>query len=104
VLIKSGAWSDKAETEEMQRRDETWKRQRPRVCVCKCFTTAVVFYRVYMNAVPLYRVAASDGRDEKRMEEGSEEASSFDDWQWMLFFPRDRSMVSGPTTNERSQG
>jgi hypothetical protein len=29
---------------------------------------------------------------------------SFDDWQWMLFFPRDRSMVSGPTTNERSQG
>jgi hypothetical protein len=50
-----------------------------------------------MNTVPLYRVAAaSNGRDEKRMEEGSEEASSFDDWQWMLFFPRDRSMVSGP--------
>jgi hypothetical protein len=47
------------------------------VCVCKCFTTAVVFYREYMNAVPLYRVAASDGRDEKRMEEESEEASSF---------------------------
>ena len=44
MLIKSGAWSDKAETE-VQRRDKTRgrrERQGKMACVCKCFTTAVV--------------------------------------------------------------
>jgi hypothetical protein len=52
VLIKSGAWSDKAETE-MQRRDETRQERQMAVCVSNCFTT-VVFCRVhgYRTIVP----------------------------------------------------
>jgi hypothetical protein len=83
VLIKSGAWSDKAETEVAEKRQD--KRQRERqgkmACVCKCFTTAVGgCFIVYI--VPMYRVAASQGRDGK--EDGKEGKKSKKDQKKLL--------------------
>jgi hypothetical protein len=102
VLIKSGAWFDKAETE-MQRREETRHSRQMAVCVSKCFTTAV-FCRVheYRTIVPgggqssgVEGIAKKTGRE---MEEGSEEASSLLRLRRLAVHAslvRDRSMVAG---------
>ena len=70
VLIKSGAWSDKAETE-VQRRDKTRgrrDRQGKMACVCKCFTTAVVLHIVYVYCTDVPGGGQSRKRWKRRRE------------------------------------